>query len=243
MDSLVALASSPAAWAALGTLIVMEIVLGIDNLIFVALVTNRVEAPRRPLARAIGIGLALVLRLALLGSAAWLVRLTTPVVTLFAHEFSWRDLVLIAGGLFLVYKATSEIRGTIEPEGGQETQVAAPLRFSAAISQIIMLDLVFSIDSIITAVGMTNEFAIMVIAVVIAVALMLAAAAPLSKFIHANPTIIMLALAFLMMIGMSLIADGFGVHVPKNYIYAAMGFSAGVEALNRVARRGRGGRR
>ena len=239
MDSITALVTSPAAWAALGTLIVMEIVLGVDNLIFVAIVTNRVEAARRPLARRIGIGLALVLRLALLACAAWLVALTTPVVTLQGHAFSWRDIVLIAGGLFLVYKATGEIRQTMEPGGGEAQDAGRPLGFNAAISQIIVLDLVFSIDSIITAVGMTGDFVIMAVAVVCAVAVMLFAAGPLSRFIRANPTIVMLALSFLMMIGMTLIADGFGVRVPKEYIYAAMAFSAGVEALNHIARRRR----
>jgi predicted tellurium resistance membrane protein TerC len=185
----------------------------------------------------------LVLRLALLGTVAVIVTLTKPVFSVFGQGFSWRDLILIAGGLFLVWKATREIHHRVDP--GRDADGAlkdtAVLAFGAAIVQIIMLDLVFSIDSIVTAVGMTDHIPIMVIAVVFAVGVMMLAATPLSNFINANPTIVMLALGFLLMIGMVLIADGFGAHVPKGYIYAAMAFSALVEGLNMLARsRGNG---
>jgi predicted tellurium resistance membrane protein TerC len=239
MDYLLQLAADPAAWAALLTLIAMEVVLGIDNLIFISILTNKLPEADRARARRIGIGLALVLRLVLLGTIAIIVQLTEPIFTLFGHGFSWRDLILIAGGLFLVWKATKEIHHNVDPEPSDDLfdTRAATLGFSAAIFQILLLDLVFSVDSIITAVGMTEHIPIMVVAVVIAVAVMLLAATPLANFIHANPTVVMLALGFLLMIGMTLIADGFGVHVPKGYIYAAMAFSALVEGLNMLARR------
>ncbi|MBM3528255.1 MAG: TerC family protein [Alphaproteobacteria bacterium] len=239
MDTLLTLAADPAAWAALATLIVMEVVLGIDNLIFIAILTNRLPEERRDIARKVGIGLALIMRLALLGTIAFIVTLTRPLFELFGHGFSWRDLILIGGGLFLVWKATKEIHHKVDPDpaptvfGGG----TASLGFAAAMFQIVLLDMVFSIDSILTAVGMTPHVPIMVIAVVVAVLAMLFAATPLANFINANPTIVMLALGFLLMIGMVLIADGFGAPVPKGYIYAAMAFSALVEGLNMMARR------
>ena len=240
MDDLVRLAADPAAWVALATLIAMEVVLGIDNLIFISILTNKLPEHQRAKGRRIGIGLALVLRLALLGTVAFIVRLTQPIFFAFGHGFSWRDLILIAGGLFLVWKATKEIHHNVDPdhgpdlfEGGGRTGVT----FGAAIGQILLLDLVFSIDSIITAVGMTEHVPIMVIAVIVAVAVMLLAADPLARFINANPTVVMLALGFLLMIGMTLIAEGFGAHVPKGYVYAAMAFSAAVEGLNMLSRR------
>lgn len=241
MDDLLHLAADPTAWAALATLIVMEVVLGIDNLIFISILTNRLPEEHRAKARRIGIGLALVMRIGLLGTIAWIVQLTNPLFELFGHGFSWRDLILIAGGLFLVWKATREIHHTVEPEPGDSmfSKKAASIGFSAAIVQILMLDLVFSVDSIITAVGMTDDVPVMVIAVLVAVAVMMLAVNPLSAFIHANPSIVMLALGFLLMIGMVLIADGFGVHVPKGYIYAAMSFSALIEGLNMLSRRAR----
>lgn len=232
---------SPTGWVALATLIVLEVVLGIDNLIFISILTNKLPAEQQKNARRIGIGAALVLRLVLLATISFIVQLTTPVFTAFDHGFSWRDLILIAGGLFLVWKATKEIHHSVDPEDPKADIVgrAATLGVGAAIFQILLLDLVFSIDSIITAVGMTDEIAIMYIAVICAVTVMLIAAEPLSRFIAKNPTIVMLALGFLLMIGTTLIADGFGFHVPKGYIYAAMGFSALVEALNMLARRKR----
>ncbi|MGR6467855.1 TerC family protein [Rhizobium sp. PAMB 3182] len=241
MDGIVILLQDPAAWVALITLVVMEVVLGIDNLIFISILTNKLpEAQRRP-ARRVGIGLALVMRLALLGTVAWIVKLTTPVFEAFGHGFSWKDMILIAGGLFLVWKATKEIHHTVDPADHETDFIAssATSGLSAAIVQILLLDLVFSVDSIITAVGMTPHLPIMVAAVVIAVAVMMTAATPLANFIEKNPTIVMLALAFLLMIGMTLIAEGFGVHVPKAYIYAAMAFSALVEVLNMFARQAR----
>ena len=240
MEELLILARDPQAWAALATLIVMEVVLGIDNLIFISILTNKLPEEKRSGARRIGIGLAVFLRLALLGGVAFIVQLTSPIFSLFGHGFSWRDLILIGGGLFLIYKATSEIREHVAADHeDKELSVgtAAGVTVMGVIGQILILDLVFSLDSIITAVGMTDHIPIMVIAVVVAVALMLAAADGLARFIGNNPTIAMLALGFLLMIGMTLIADGMGAHVPKGYIYAAMAFSGLVEGLNMLARR------
>ncbi|TKT75442.1 TerC family protein [Aquamicrobium sp. LC103] len=231
----------PTAWVALVTLVVLEIVLGIDNLIFISILTNKLPEEHRVSARRIGIGAALVMRLLLLATVAYIVQLTQPLFEAFGHPFSWRDLILIGGGLFLVWKATKEIHHSVDPEDGKDNIVGETLQvsFAGAIFQILLLDLVFSIDSIITAVGMTDEIAIMYIAVIAAVTVMLIAVNPLSRFIEKNPTIVMLALGFLLMIGMTLIADGMGFHVPKGYIYAAMGFSALVEGLNMLARRKR----
>tara|TARA_R110000787_G_scaffold31360_5_gene83296 strand:+ start:536 stop:1288 length:753 start_codon:yes stop_codon:yes gene_type:complete len=238
IEGLSQLASEPAAWAALATLVAMEVVLGIDNLIFISVLSNKLPEHQRERARQIGIGLALGLRLALLASIAWIVQLTEPVFDLFGRGMSWRDMILIGGGLFLVWKATKEIHHTIDPTPNDDMfDAPVSIGFAAAIGQIIMLDLVFSLDSIITAVGMTDNIAIMVIAVVTAVTVMLVAATPLANFIERNPTIVMLALAFLMLIGTTLIAEGFGAHVPKGYVYAAMAFSAAVETLNIIARR------
>ncbi len=228
----------PTAWAALLTLVVLEIVLGIDNLIFISILTNKRPEKQRVPARRLGISAALVMRLMLLATISFIVQLTNPVFTAFGHGFSWRDMILIAGGLFLVWKATKEIHHTVDPADHDDPLLARTLQLSlaGAIFQILLLDLVFSIDSIITAVGMTDEIAIMYIAVIVAVSAMMLAATPLANFIERNPTIVMLALGFLLMIGMTLIADGFGYHVPKGYIYAAMGFSALVEGLNMLAR-------
>jgi predicted tellurium resistance membrane protein TerC len=252
MDGLAALLIDPAAWAALVTLMVMEVVLGIDNLIFISILSNKLPEAQRQRVRRLGISLALIMRLVLLSTIAWLVGLKTPVFDLgltgpvgahgepaFETAFSWRDLILIAGGLFLVWKATKEIHHNVDP--GDEDDVfdtsRAVLGVGAAIAQILLLDIVFSVDSILTAVGMTDQLPIMIVAVVIAVGVMLFAADPLANFINRNPTVVVLALGFLLMIGAVLIADGFGVHVPKGYIYTAMAFSAGVESLNIVARR------
>lgn len=248
-----ALLADPAAWAALITLIVMEVVLGIDNLIFISILTNKLPEHQQQKARRIGIGLALVMRILLLSMIWVIVSLTTPVFDLgiqgspneygaptFETAFSWRDLILIAGGLFLVWKATKEIHHTLDPvptEAVLDKKQVAGLNFGTAIFQIIILDMVFSVDSILTAVGMTDEIAIMVTAVIVTVGVMLVAADPLANFIKRNPTVVMLALGFLLMIGAVLIADGFGVHVPKGYIYAAMAFSALVEILNIASRR------
>ena len=242
MDNILALLTDPAAWLALLTLIVMEVVLGIDNLVFVSILTNKLPEATRGKARSIGISLALILRLLLLGAIAWIVGLTRPVLTIMDHGFSWRDLILMSGGVFLLWKATREIHESVDPhaEGhGDESKGMAKkagMSFASAIVQILALDIVFSIDSILTAVGMTDQLPIMCTAVIIAVGLMLWASGPLAAFIRNNPTVVMLALGFLLMIGMTLIAEGFGVHVPKGYIYAAMAFSGLVEGLNMLAR-------
>jgi len=238
VDGILQVFADPAAWAALITLVVMEVVLGIDNLIFISILSNKLPEANRQRVRRIGISLALIMRLILLSTIAWIVSLTQAAFTLFGNEFSWKDLILIAGGLFLVWKATKEIHHTMDPAPSSDIMDKDVVINSvgAAIVQIIILDLVFSIDSILTAVGMTEHLPIMVVAVLVAVAVMLLAADPLANFINKNPTVVMLALGFLLMIGMVLIADGFGVHVPKGYIYAAMAFSAGVEALNMLAR-------
>ncbi len=254
MNELLHLAADPAAWAALVTLVVMEVVLGIDNLVFISILSNKLPPEHRQRVRRIGISLALIMRLVLLSTIAFIVGLTAPVFDLgivgpvgshgepaFETAFSWRDLILIAGGLFLIWKATKEIHHTVDPKEESHDVLdktgAAISNVGAAIFQIILLDLVFSIDSILTAVGMTEHLAIMVIAVIAAVTVMLLAADPLGNFINNNPTVVMLALGFLLMIGTVLIAEGFGVHVPKGYIYTAMAFSAGVEGLNMLSRR------
>ncbi|WP_431469453.1 TerC family protein [Sphingosinithalassobacter sp. LHW66-3] len=253
MEGILELLASPAAWAALVTLIVMEVVLGIDNLIFISILSNKLPENQREKARKIGIGLALVMRLALLTMIAWIVGLVAPVFDLgitgplgehgepaFETAFSWRDLILIAGGLFLVWKATKEIHHSVDVHQSDDLldkKQAVAMNFGSAIVQILLLDIVFSIDSILTAVGMTEHVEIMYVAVIVAVTVMLLAATPLANFINANPTVVMLALGFLLMIGMVLIAEGFGAHIPKGYIYAAMAFSAGVEMLNIWSRR------
>lgn len=241
MEYLYALLIDPAAWVALATLIVMEIVLGIDNLIFISIVTNTLPDHQRSKSRRVGILAALVLRVGLLGTIAFIIKLTAPVITAFGQTFSWRDLILIAGGLFLVWKATREIHQSVDPDPEPDRLNPAVVTRSMAtvIGQILVLDLVFSIDSIVTAVGMTHHFPIMVIAVIVAVLAMLLAADPLANFIHANPTIVMLALGFLLLIGTTLIAEGFGVHIPKGYLYAAMAFSGLIEGLNMFSRRAR----
>lgn len=241
MEGLIELFLQPATWAALVTLIAMEVVLGIDNLIFISILTNKLPENQREKARRIGIGLALLMRLGLLATVAFIVTLVKPVITLLGQGFSWRDIILIAGGLFLVWKATKEIHHSVDPDpsGDVFDTSKAVMSFGSAITQIILLDLVFSIDSIITAVGMTEHVPIMVVAVIVAVACMLLAADPLANFIDKNPTVVMLALGFLLMIGTTLIAEGFGAHVPKGYIYAAMAFSVLVEVLNMLSRRAR----
>ena len=235
--------SDPTAWVALATLVALEVVLGIDNLIFISILTNKLPAHQQQRARRLGIGAALIMRLVLLATISFIVQLTTPVFSVFGHPFSWKDIILIAGGLFLVWKATREIHHTVDPVDHKEDMVggAVTMPMGAAIFQILLLDLVFSVDSIITAVGMTEHIAIMYIAVIAAVTVMLLAADPLAKFIAKNPTIVMLALGFLLMIGTTLIAEGMGFHGPKGYIYAAMGFSALVEGLNMLARRRKAG--
>ncbi len=235
------LAADPVTWVALATLIAMEIILGIDNLIFIAILTNKLPEHQRERARRIGLGGALLMRLALLGTIATIVKLTTPVLTFGNIALSWRDIILIAGGLFLVWKATKEIHHRVDADPGADLfePAVGSGAFAAIIGQILILDIVFSVDSIITAVGMTPHVPIMFVAVIVTVLVMLLAATPLSNFVNKNPTIVMLALGFLLMIGMVLIAEGFGAHIPKGYVYAAMAFSALVEGLNMMDRNAR----
>ena len=227
------LLTSPEAWIALATLTVLEIVLGIDNIIFISVLADRLPAQQRPKARQLGLALAMVTRILLLFSISWIMRLTTPLFALFQHEVSGRDLILIVGGLFLLTKSTREIHHKMEGgrgEGGGQKAKAAT--FTGVLIQIGLLDMVFSMDSVITAVGMADDLAVMVTAVVLAVGVMMISAGPVGDFVSKHPTVKMLALSFLLLIGMSLVADGAGFHIPKGYIYFAMGFSVLVEFLN-----------
>lgn len=233
-----AVLSDPAMWAALLTLTALEIVLGIDNLIFLSITADRLPVHQQAFARRLGLSLALIMRLGLLASIAWIAGLVAPVFEVFGKAFSWRDLILIGGGLFLLYKGTVEIHEQIE--GKHEDASAGEVirtTFASAILSIVVLDIVFSLDSVITAVGMVDNFWVMATAIVIAVLVMLVANGPVSAFINKHPTVKMLALSFLILIGMVLVADGFGMHVPKGFVYAAIGFSILVEALNMAARR------
>ncbi len=225
----------PQVWISLATLTALEIVLGVDNLIFVAILAGRLPPDQQARARRLGLALALGMRLALLASLSWLAGLTAPVFEAVGRAFSWRDLVLIGGGLFLAYKGTTEIHNRMEAGAEEAPGAGKAAGFGAVIVQIILLDAVFSLDSVITAVGMVDQLWIMSTAVVAAAVVMLVASGPLSRFVQRHPTVKMLALSFLLMIAMVLIADGFGVHVPKGYVYAAMGFSVLVETLNLVA--------
>ena len=236
----------PGIWASLLTLTALEIVLGIDNLVFIAILAGRLPTEQQERARQVGLAMALISRLALLASIAWIIGLTQPLFELFGQPVSWRDIVLVAGGLFLLYKSAREIHHALEgaePEEGEEDRNGRT-SFVGVVTQIMILDIVFSLDSVITAVGMANELWVMAAAIVTAVVIMLMASKPLAEFVARHPTVKMLALSFLMLIGLALIADGAGLHVPKGYIYAAIGFSVGVEALNQLAarrRRPRGG--
>ncbi len=229
--------SNPQIWLSLITLSALEIVLGIDNIVFLAILTNRLPPHQRPLGRKIGLTLALGTRLMLLATLAWIVKLTAPLFTLFEHGFSWRDLILIGGGLFLLVKAVLEMHESVEgaadaaADGAEETAKVYPA-FASIVVQIAIIDIIFSLDSVITAVGMADTLWVMVLAVVIAMIIMLIASGPLSDFVSAHPTIKMLALSFLLLIGVFLIADGFGMKIPKGYLYFALGFSVAVEAMN-----------
>ena len=226
------LLSDPSVWAAFLTLLVLEIVLGIDNVIFVSITASRLpERQRRP-ARLIGLGLALIMRLLLLFSIAWIVGLTEPVFTLLGQDFSWRDVILLVGGFFLLYKSATEIFAEMEPEEAHGGTVKST--FAAVIAQIVVLDLVFSLDSVITAVGIANHLETMIAAVVLAVLVMMAAAEPIAGFVERHPSTKMLALAFLAMVGMALVADGMHQHIERGFIYAAMVFAGAVEALNLI---------
>jgi len=235
--------SDPQIWISLLTLSALEIVLGVDNLVFLAILADRLPEEQRPLARKLGLAFALVTRLALLASLAWIAGLVNPVFTIFDHPVSWRDIILIGGGVFLLAKATHEIHGSLEgeEEGHEDGGLAkaAKAGFVATIVQIGILDIVFSLDSVITAVGMANQLWVMIAAVVLAMLVMLIASGPLAGFVSRHPTVKMLALSFLLLVGMSLVAEGMGVHIPKGYLYFAMGFSVLVEALNLAVRKRR----
>ena len=236
---MIALLTSPEAWAALVTLTALEIVLGIDNVIFLSIVVSRLPPQRARRARQIGLALALVFRLLLLSLLTWLIGLTEPLLSLGGIDFSWRDIILIGGGLFLIAKATHEIHSEVEGEEDNADRAAGASAFISVIMQIIVIDLIFSLDSIITAIGMAQDLAIMVAAVVIAVAIMYVSAGAVARFVAEHPTTKMLALAFLVLIGVALVADGFGFHIPRGYIYFAIAFSAAVEFFNVLAKRNR----
>ena len=225
------LLSDPQAWIAFATLTVLELVLGIDNIVFISILAGKLEASQQARARYLGLALALVMRVILLFSLTWVIGLTTPLFTVLGKGISGRDLVLLVGGLFLLGKATHEIHGSLEgEEGHKETKVYSS--FTSVIIQIMLLDIVFSLDSVITAVGMVNDIRIMIGAVVIAIIFMMAFSGPIGRFVQKHPTVKMLALSFLLLIGVTLIADGLGHHIPKGYIYFAMAFSVFVEMLN-----------
>jgi predicted tellurium resistance membrane protein TerC len=228
----------PEAWASLLTLTVLEIVLGVDNLVFVALATQGLPPDRAVVASRLGLGMAVFFRLGLLAGMVWLTRLTAPLFAVWGHDISGRDIILTLGGLFLLYKGTVEIHEEIDPNEEGEHK-AGGKSFWKAIFQIAVLDIVFSLDSVLTAIGMADEFIIMALAVIIAVGMMILAAGPVGRFIRENPTVKMLALSFLLLIGMTLIADGAGYEIPKGFIYSAIGFSLMVEGLNQWARRSR----
>ncbi|MFV2053073.1 TerC family protein [Aliiroseovarius sp. YM-037] len=231
------LLSDPSVWASFLTLTILEIVLGVDNVIFISITASRLPEEQRRSARMIGLTGALVMRIALLFSIAWIVSLKDTIFELFGQSFSWRDLILLAGGLFLIWKASTEIFEEVEGEHEETSVVAAG--FTAVIFQIMVLDIVFSLDSVITAVGIADHLEVMIAAVVVAILVMMAAAEPIASFVESHPSTKMLALAFLVMIGMALVADGFGVHVERGFIYAAMVFAGAVEGLNLLRARNR----
>ena len=232
--------ADPTGWLGLGTLVLLEIVLGIDNLIFIAILVDRLPPAQRHLARIIGLSLALLMRVAMLAGLSWLQTLTTPLLTVLGAGLSVRDLILIAGGLFLLFKATTELHARLEgTEANGSTRERSHAAFWQIVAQIVILDFVFSIDSVVTAVGMVDQFSIMVIAIVIAILAMMLLSGPLARFANSHPTIVILALGFLLMIGFSLLAEGWGFKIPKEYLYAAIVFSVLIETLNQIARRNR----
>ncbi|MBI3747808.1 MAG: TerC family protein [Chloroflexi bacterium] len=233
------LLANPETWVALATLTVLEIVLGIDNVIFISILVQRLPAAERDRARLIGLSLAMGMRILLLLTISWIVGLTEALFEVAGRAISARDLILIGGGLFLIWKATTEIHESLEGDEAHAPDATAMSTVGSVLVQIVLLDIVFSLDSVLTAVGMVDEVAIMIAAVIVAVGVMLFASGPLAKFVHAHPTVKMLALAFLLLIGVTLIADGLGFHIPKDYIHAAMAFSVFVELLNLRARRRR----
>jgi predicted tellurium resistance membrane protein TerC len=238
-----ALLADPNAWAALITLTVLEIVLGIDNLVFISVLTSRLDEEKARRARQIGLSLAFIFRVVMLAGLTWLMGLTAPLITVFGMAISWRDIILIGGGLFLIAKATHEIHSEVEAREEDAEVVSTKQAFAWIIVQLVVIDLVFSLDSIITAIGMAEDLEVMIAAVVIAMIVMYAAAGPVGAFIAEHPTTKMLALAFLVLIGMALVADGFEFHIPRGYIYFAMAFAGAVEFFNVMARRNRRRRR
>ena len=237
------LLTSPEAWIALGTLTTLEIVLGIDNIVFITVLADRLPPEQRPKARQVGLALAMLTRILLLFTITLIMGLTAVLFTVFEHGVSGRDLILIIGGLFLLTKSTREIHDKIEGEGDEATGASPAATFGAVLIQIAILDMVFSLDSVITAVGMADDIAVMVTAVILAVGVMMISAGPVGNFVSNHPTVKMLALSFLLLIGMSLIAEGVGFHIPKGYIYFAMGFAVFVESLNLRAKRARSKRK
>lgn len=237
MDAILAALTDPTVLLGLATLVILEVVLGIDNLLFIAVLAEKLPPAQRDAARRIGLALALVMRLLLLTTISWLVTLTEPIVRLGAFEFSGRDLILIGGGLFLVFKATIELDERLEGRVAHARRNTAYAGFWLVVSQIVVLDAVFSLDAVITAVGMVDELWVMMTAVVIAMAIMIAASKPLTAFVGKHPALVILCLSFLLMIGFSLISDGFGLHIPKGYLYTAIGFSVLIEVFNQIARR------
>ena len=231
--------TDPAIWVSLVTLMALEIVLGIDNLVFISILAARLPAEQQAKARKVGLALALISRLALLATLAWIIGLTEPFITIGKFGLSWRDVILIGGGLFLLYKATHEIHNEVEGDEEDKGPGKTAASFAAVVSQIAVIDIIFSLDSVITAVGMADQLWVMVVAVIAAVIVMLVASDPLAKFISAHPTVKMLALSFLLLIGVMLIAEGLHFHIPKGYVYFALGFSVIVEALNTWAQRRR----
>ena len=229
----------PSLWVGLLTLVVLEIVLGIDNLVFVAILAKKLPVAQQDRALYTGLGLALVMRLGLLSIMSWLVSLTAPIFTVWGHPFSWRDLILLTGGVFLLFKATSELHERLEALPHTESKSRGTASFWMVIAQILLLDAVFSVDSIITAVGMVDNLGVMCTAVVIAMIVMVAASRPLTAFVNNHPTVVVLCLSFLLMIGLSLLAEGLGFHIPKGYLYAAIAFSILIEAFNQIATRNR----
>lgn len=234
---MIELLTDPAAWIGLATLVVLEIVLGIDNLIFIAILAEKLPPHQRDKARVIGLGLALFMRLALLSVISWLVTLTEPLFIVFGHGFSGRDLILLLGGLFLLFKATTELHERLEGVSHTVSTSTVYASFSLVVTQIVVLDAVFSLDAVITAVGMVDELPVMMAAVVISIGVMLLASKPLTQFVNAHPTVVVLCLSFLLMIGLSLVAEGMGFHLPKGYLYAAIGFSVMIEFFNQWANR------
>lgn len=231
--------SSPESWIALLTLTVLEIVLGIDNIVFISILASKLPFSQQARARTIGLGLAMITRILLLLSLTWIMRLTAPLFVVLRHEFSGRDLILLGGGLFLIWKSTHEIHERLEGESESQRSARGAATLGGVLVQIALLDVVFSLDSVITAIGMANQIAVMIVAILLAVGFMMFTASPISAFVERHPTVKMLALSFLLLIGVTLIAEGFGQHISKGYVYFAMAFSIFVEALNLRARKGR----